>query len=242
METQLKRLVNQMEVFKKVYKKKEDGQWSSSRAEEVAEAFLRLLDGRQRQEPSSEEPTSSSQASVAQKEQQLWMSAASGQKRGRVFSLDFKANNMIAGPSQPSSSTAPTPSPPQLESPDLGDQVHMIEQYIRSRDSNWPNRLVPRPPANPPAPNGDNDDDMFVYIDDILNASKNMKDHIKHLEIFCYACHREGLVLSQKKVTIAVNEIEFLEIFIDETWIFIKDLAKYKKDFQPLLKEMEAQS
>ncbi|KAL0431024.1 UNVERIFIED_CONTAM: Enzymatic polyprotein [Sesamum radiatum] len=48
---------------------------------------------------------------------------------------------------------------------------------------------------------------MFVYTDDILIASKNMKDHIKHLEIFSDACHREGLVLSEKKATIAVNKI-----------------------------------
>ncbi|KAL0435411.1 UNVERIFIED_CONTAM: putative enzymatic polyprotein [Sesamum radiatum] len=116
---------------------------------------------------------------------------------------------------------------------------------------------------------------MFVYIDDILIASKNMKDHIKHLEIFSDACHREGLVLSEKKATIAVNKIEFLGILIDETGIelqehivekihnfpdvlkdkkhlqsflgvvnfagiFIKDLAKYRKDFRPLLKETES--
>ncbi|KAL0431421.1 UNVERIFIED_CONTAM: putative enzymatic polyprotein [Sesamum radiatum] len=116
---------------------------------------------------------------------------------------------------------------------------------------------------------------MFVYIDDILIASKNMKDHIKHLEIFSDACHKEGLVLSEKKATIAVNKIEFLGILIDETGIelqehivekirnfpdvlkdkkylqsflgvvnfagiFIKDLAKYRKDFRPLLKETKS--
>ncbi|KAL0378625.1 UNVERIFIED_CONTAM: putative enzymatic polyprotein [Sesamum radiatum] len=116
---------------------------------------------------------------------------------------------------------------------------------------------------------------MFVYIDDILIASKNMKDHIKHLEIFSDACHKEGLVLSEKKATIVVNKIEFLGILIDETGIelqehivekihnfpdvlkdkkhlqsflgvvnfagiFIKDLAKYRKDFRPLLKETES--
>ncbi|KAL0313734.1 UNVERIFIED_CONTAM: Enzymatic polyprotein [Sesamum calycinum] len=116
---------------------------------------------------------------------------------------------------------------------------------------------------------------MFVYIDDILIASKNMKEHIKHLEIFSDACYREGLVLFEKKATIAVNKIEFLGILIDETGIelqehivekirnfpdilkdkkhlqsflgvvnfagiFIKDLAKYKKDFRPLLKETES--
>ncbi|KAK4407412.1 putative enzymatic polyprotein [Sesamum angolense] len=81
---------------------------------------------------------------------------------------------------------------------------------------------------------------MFVYIDDILIASKNMKDHIKHLEIFSDACHKEGLVLSEKKANIAVNKIEFLGILIDEAGIFIKDLAKYRKDFRPLLKETES--
>ncbi|KAL0298598.1 UNVERIFIED_CONTAM: Enzymatic polyprotein [Sesamum radiatum] len=103
---------------------------------------------------------------------------------------------------------------------------------------------------------------MFVYIDDILIASKNMKEHIKHLEIFSEACYKEGLVLSEKKATIAVNKIEFLGILIDEAGIelqehivekirnfpdilkdkgiFIKDLAKYRKDFRPLLKETES--
>ncbi|KAK4394683.1 Enzymatic polyprotein [Sesamum angolense] len=85
----------------------------------------------------------------------------------------------------------------------------------------------------------------------------------------------EGLVLSEKKATIAVNKIEFLGILIDETGIelhehivekirnfpdilkdkkqlqsflgvvnfagiFIKDLAKYRKDFRPFLKETES--
>ncbi|KAL0435046.1 UNVERIFIED_CONTAM: Retrovirus-related Pol polyprotein from transposon RE1 [Sesamum radiatum] len=108
------------------------------------------------------------------------------------------------------------------------------------------------------------------YIWNVLQMN-----HIKHLEIFSDACHREGLVLSEKKATIVVNKIEFLGILIDETGIelqdhivekirnfpdilkdkkhlqsflgvvnfagiFIKDLAKYRKDFRPLLKETES--
>ncbi|KAK4381654.1 Enzymatic polyprotein [Sesamum angolense] len=102
-----------------------------------------------------------------------------------------------------------------------------------------------------------------------------MTEHINHLEIFSDACYKEGLVLSEKKATIAVNKIEFLGILIDEAGIelqehivekirnfpnilkdkkqiqsflgvvnfagiFIKDLAKYRKDFRPLLKETES--
>ncbi|KAL0433280.1 UNVERIFIED_CONTAM: hypothetical protein Slati_2662300 [Sesamum latifolium] len=122
------------------------------------EAFLRLLDGRQRQEPSSDETAPSSQASVAPNEEQLWMSAVGGRKRGRVFGLGSEAHNTIVGPSQPSSSTAPTPSPPQQKSPDLRDRVQMIDQYIKSRNPDWPDRLVPWPPVDPPAPTGDDDE------------------------------------------------------------------------------------
>ncbi|KAK4389938.1 hypothetical protein Sango_2330800 [Sesamum angolense] len=112
LETQLERPVNQMEVFEKVYKKKDDDQWSGQRAEEVVEIFLSLLGEHQRQENSSEEPAPSSQASVAPNEQQLWMSTASGRKMGRVFGLSSKAHHTIDGPSLPISSTALTPSPP----------------------------------------------------------------------------------------------------------------------------------
>ncbi|KAL0292399.1 UNVERIFIED_CONTAM: Enzymatic polyprotein [Sesamum radiatum] len=79
---------------------------------------------------------------------------------------------------------------------------------------------------------------MFVYIDDILIASKNMKDHIKHLEIFSDACHREGLVLSEKKATIAVNKIEFLRILIDETGIELQEhIVEKIRNFPDVLKD-----
>ncbi|KAK4394000.1 Enzymatic polyprotein [Sesamum angolense] len=50
-----------------------------------------------------------------------------------------------------------------------------------------------------------------------------MKDHINHLEIFSDACHREGIVLSEKKATIAIDKIEFIGILVDDTGIELQD-------------------
>ncbi|KAK4398289.1 Enzymatic polyprotein, partial [Sesamum angolense] len=49
----------------------------------------------------------------------------------------------------------------------------------------------------------------------------------------------EGLVLSEKKATIAVNKIEFLGILIDEAGIY-KGSCKIQKGFRPFLKETES--
>ncbi|KAK4388171.1 movement protein [Sesamum angolense] len=79
---------------------------------------------------------------------------------------------------------------------------------------------------------------MFVYIDDILIASKNMKEHMKHLEIFSDACYKEGLVLSEKKATTAVNKIEFLGILIDETGIELQEhIVEKIRNFPDILKD-----
>ncbi|KAL2247183.1 UNVERIFIED_CONTAM: Enzymatic polyprotein [Sesamum indicum] len=99
-----------------------------------------------------------------------------------------------------------------------------------------------------------------------------MENESKKFTAFSTPQGQEGLVLSEKKATIAVNRIEILGILIDETGIelqdhivekirnfpvvlkdkkqlqsflgvvnfariFIKDLARYRKDFRPLLKE-----
>ncbi|KAL0342887.1 UNVERIFIED_CONTAM: hypothetical protein Sangu_1176100 [Sesamum angustifolium] len=98
-----------------------------------------------------------SQVSVTPYEQQLWMSAAGGRESNRVFSLGFEAHHTIARLSQPSSSTAPTPSPPQQQSDDLRNRVQIIERYIRSHDPDKPDHGVPQPPAKATAPD-DNDD------------------------------------------------------------------------------------
>ncbi|KAL0287906.1 UNVERIFIED_CONTAM: hypothetical protein Scaly_2548800 [Sesamum calycinum] len=114
------------------------------------------------QENNIEESALSSQASAAPNEQQLWMLAAGGRIKGQVFGLGSEARHTIAGPSQPSSSNSPTPSPPQPESGDLRDRVQMIEHYIRSRDPDWPDCIVTQPPTDTPAPN---DDDEHTIAD-----------------------------------------------------------------------------
>ncbi|KAL2254973.1 UNVERIFIED_CONTAM: hypothetical protein Sindi_0292000 [Sesamum indicum] len=68
--------VIQIEVFEKVYKKKEDDQWSGPRAMEVA-----------RQHNNNEEPPLSSQGFVA----------LNNRKRGRVFGLNFEAHHSVVG-------------------------------------------------------------------------------------------------------------------------------------------------
>ncbi|KAL0433593.1 UNVERIFIED_CONTAM: Enzymatic polyprotein [Sesamum latifolium] len=72
----------------------------------------------------------------------------------------------------------------------------------------------------------------------LIDCIKGAKDHIKHLEIFSDACHREGVVLPEKKATIAVNKIEFLGILIDETCIELQDhIVEKIHNFSDVLKD-----
>ncbi|ATZ69486.1 ORF3 polyprotein [Cacao swollen shoot Ghana N virus] len=54
------------------------------------------------------------------------------------------------------------------------------------------------------------EDFIAVYIDDILVFSNNMADHIKHVQTMLRICQEHGLVLSQSKMKLAQEEMEFL--------------------------------
>ncbi|KAL2251573.1 UNVERIFIED_CONTAM: hypothetical protein Sindi_2279600 [Sesamum indicum] len=86
------------------------------------------------------------------------MSAAGGRKRGRVYDFNSEAHHTVAGPSQPSRSTAPLPSPPQPQCSNLDDRVLIIEQYIRSIIPNWLDHLASQPTADPQTPESNYDD------------------------------------------------------------------------------------
>ena len=50
----------------------------------------------------------------------------------------------------------------------------------------------------------------LVFIDDILVCSKNLQDHLKHLQSFYDLVYKHGLVPSQSKMEIGKTEIDFL--------------------------------
>ena len=50
----------------------------------------------------------------------------------------------------------------------------------------------------------------LVYIDDILICSRNLQEHLKHLQEFYSLVFKHGLVLSKSKMEIGKKDIEFL--------------------------------
>ncbi|KAL0411118.1 UNVERIFIED_CONTAM: Transposon Tf2-12 polyprotein [Sesamum latifolium] len=140
------------------------------------ELFLGIMEECQTQPHSDNDRPASSRSSVAPTEQQLWLSAVGGQKRGQVFDLGFKAHHIIARPSQPNLSTAPSPSPRQPPRPDLDDRVTKLEEWMQRMATTWPAPLPAQPsqsPTDPLAPDDEDEDkagldyDFFICINTI---------------------------------------------------------------------------
>ena len=62
----------------------------------------------------------------------------------------------------------------------------------------------------------------LVFIDDVLICSKNLKDHLKHLDLFYDLVYKHGLVLSQSKMEITKNEIDFLGFSIQKGQVILQ--------------------
>ncbi|CAA7050323.1 unnamed protein product [Microthlaspi erraticum] len=57
---------------------------------------------------------------------------------------------------------------------------------------------------------------VVVYFDDILIYSKNLNDHLKHLELVLKSLRKEGLYANLKKCTFCTNELVFLGFVVSE--------------------------
>jgi len=82
-------------------------------------------------------------------------------------------------------------------------------------------KVMPFGLANAPAEFQKRMEDIFrdlpwilVYIDDLLICSKNLQDHLKHLEEFYDKVFKHGLVLSKPKMEICKTKIDFLGLRI----------------------------
>ncbi|KAL0366967.1 UNVERIFIED_CONTAM: hypothetical protein Sradi_3586800 [Sesamum radiatum] len=114
-----------MEVFASCYKKKNDGNWSGSRAEDVA-----MLEERASQLTPPEEGGSSVASVTPLEEEQLWTEAAGGRKRSRVFGMGSEA--LTSNASRPwtkdhRASLSSAASPPE---PPISTQLQKIKLML----------------------------------------------------------------------------------------------------------------
>ena len=63
----------------------------------------------------------------------------------------------------------------------------------------------------------------LVYIDDILICSKSLQEHQTHLQKFYELVYKHGLVLSEPKMEIGKNKIEFLGFIIQKGQVVLQD-------------------
>ena len=62
-------------------------------------------------------------------------------------------------------------------------------------------------------------DFVFVYLDDILVASKNREEHKQHLVILFDRLQTHGLVIKLEKCQFGMDEINFLGHCVDKDGI-----------------------
>jgi hypothetical protein len=63
----------------------------------------------------------------------------------------------------------------------------------------------------------------LVYIDDLLIFSKSYKGRIDHLEIFFRKVEQHGLIISNRKIEICKEKINFLGHEISDGKIHLQD-------------------
>ncbi|KAL0400229.1 UNVERIFIED_CONTAM: hypothetical protein Sradi_2366200 [Sesamum radiatum] len=130
LEAQLGRPPQRMEVFAACYKKKDDGSWSGSRAEEVVETYQKMLEECASQLTPPEEGGSSAASVTALEEEQLWIEAAGGRKRARVFGMGSEAltsNATRTWTKDHRASTSSAVSPPE---PPVSTQLQKIKLML----------------------------------------------------------------------------------------------------------------
>ncbi len=75
---------------------------------------------------------------------------------------------------------------------------------------------------------------VFVYLDDILIASKDLTEHMRHLRLVLEILHGAGLQINPAKCTFSVSSLTFLGHNVDSSGISpMKKHVKALTDFPP---------
>ena len=81
-------------------------------------------------------------------------------------------------------------------------------------------------------------DFCVVYVDDILVFSRTREDHKRHLEIICGVFQVNGIILSQDKIELEKEAIDFLGIILDRDGIQLqRHIIIKKNDFPEDIKD-----
>ena len=62
-----------------------------------------------------------------------------------------------------------------------------------------------------------------VYIDDILVFYKTIEEHKKHLKIICEKFHKNGIILSPKKIEVEKESMELLGLVLNQTGLKLQE-------------------